>query len=197
MKIVSGCLTPHFTSPRVLKSTLTAEDEVTTIFAFSDALISTVQPRNGNGQGCFCLVVHRFKSDCCCIFFTLPLLRHPSTNYFQKKILFNATLTHFCVTYAFLILLLLQLQDYPSSEHCHQHIPLGYFLSFFLSGGQLLVPLLLSWLNSGNFPICLLFCFPFHHYFFAQRRNILYRPLRIKYPNRLSCSYSDTQIWWG
>lgn len=44
MKIVSVCLTPHFTPSRVLKSTLTAEDEaklVTTIFAFYDALILT------------------------------------------------------------------------------------------------------------------------------------------------------------
>lgn len=136
MKIVSDCLGPHFTSPRVLKSTLTAEDEaklVTTIFAFSDALILTVQSGNGNSPGCFCLVVHTFKSDCCCIFFALPFLRHPSRNYFHQKILFNATLTHFCVTYAFPILLLLQLQDYPSSVHSHQHIPLGYFLSFSLS----------------------------------------------------------------
>lgn len=174
-----GCLTPHFTSPGVLKFTLTAENEVTTIFAFSDALILAVQPGNGNGLRCFCLVDHTFKSDCCCIFFTLPLLRHPSRNYFHEKNLFNATLAHFCVTYAFPILLLLQLQHYPFSEHCHQYIPLGYFLSFSFSAGQLLVPLLLSWLNSGIFPTHLLFRFLFHHYFFAQRKNTLYRSLRV------------------
>lgn len=135
MKIVSDCLTPHFTSPGVLKSTLTAEDEanlVNTIFVFSDALNLTVQPENRNGPGCFCLAVHTFKSDCCCIFFTLSFLRHPSRNYFHQKILFNATLTHFCVTYALPILLLLLLQDYPSLVHSHRHIPLGYFLSFSL-----------------------------------------------------------------
>lgn len=128
MKIVSDCLTPHFTSTGVLKSALTAEDKanlVNTIFAFSDALILTVQPGNGNGPGCFCLVVHTFKSDCCCNFFTLSFLRHPSRNYFHQKILFNATLTHFCVTYAFPVLLLLQ--DCPSSVHSPPAHSLGMF----------------------------------------------------------------------
>lgn len=106
----------------------------------------------------------------------------------------NIFLCHLCFSHSLLAAGLPFLYALPPA-HSPGIIPLGYFLSFSLSAGQLLLPPLLSLLNSGFFPIYLLFYFLFHHYFFAQMRNILHRSLRIMHPNQFSCSSSATQIY--